>query len=87
MAQLPFGSLPLWKQVLYVIAVVALAYLIWKIFSDILEAVQKVLSAGLGLFHAIVANLYEILLVGAIAFVFAWIVNNMDSDFLNKLQF
>ncbi len=87
MFQLPFGTLPLWKQVLYLIVAAAVAYLIWKVFTDILEAVQKVLSAGVGLFAAIVANLYEIVLVGAIAFAGAWMINTLKIPVLDAIKF
>ena len=45
MFQTPFNNPPLWKQVLFVIVVAALAYFLYKVAKDMLKAVQSVLGA------------------------------------------
>ena len=41
MFQMPFNNLPLWKQVLFVVVVGALAYFLYKVAKDLLKAVQQ----------------------------------------------
>lgn len=86
MFEIPFGSLPLWKQVIFLLVVAALVYLLWKVFKDLLEAVQKVLGAALGLFNAIINNLYEILLAGAVALGGAWIITTVKVEYLDAIK-
>ena len=45
MFQMPFNNLPLWKQVLFVVVIAALAYFLYKVAKDLLKAVQSVLGA------------------------------------------
>ena len=40
MFQMPFNNLPLWKQVLFVVVIAALAYFLYKVAKDLLKAVQ-----------------------------------------------
>ena len=49
MFQMPFNNLPLWKQVLFVVVIAALAYFLYKVAKDLLKAVQHVLGAIVGL--------------------------------------
>jgi hypothetical protein len=78
MFQLPFNSLPLWKQVLYVLVIAAMAYFLYKIAKDLLRAVQSVLSAIVGLVSALIAMLPQIVVAGLIAFGGAWIISNLN---------
>ena len=48
MFQMPFNNLPLWKQVLFVVVIAALAYFLYKVAKDLLKAVQSVLGAIVG---------------------------------------
>jgi magnesium-transporting ATPase (P-type) len=57
MVQMPFNNLPLWKQVLFVLVIGALAYFFYKIAKDLLKAVQSVLGAIVGLVSALIAML------------------------------
>jgi hypothetical protein len=82
MFSLNFGGLPIWKQVLFVIVVAALAYFIYKIAKDLLAAVQKVLSAIVGLISALVAMLPQIIWAGLIAFGGAWVILNLNPTWL-----
>jgi hypothetical protein len=78
MFQLPFNGLPLWKQVLYVVVIAAMAYFLYKIAKDLLKAVQSVLGAIVGLVSALIAMLPQIVVAGLIAFGGAWIITNLN---------
>lgn len=82
MFQLNFASLPIWKQVLFVIVVGAVLYFLYQIANALLEAVIKVFSAGLGLVSAIIAQLKPVLIAGVIAFGGAWVIRYVSIPFL-----
>jgi hypothetical protein len=82
MFQMPFNSLPIWKQVLYVVVIAALAYFIYKIFKDLLKAVQSILSAIVSLISALIAMLPQIVLVGLIAFGGAWVIATVNPTWM-----
>lgn len=82
MFQLPFNDLPLWKQVLFVVVIGALGYFFYKIAKDLLKAVQSVLGAIIGLISALVAMLPQIVWAGLIAFGGAWIITNMNPEWI-----
>lgn len=86
MFKIPFESLPLWKQIVFVAVVIALVYFFWSIFTDILEAIQKVLSAGLGLLSAIIEKLQDVLIAGIIALVGAWIITSVNAPMLDSIK-
>jgi hypothetical protein len=77
-----FSTLDVWKQVVYVIVIVALAYFLYKIAKDLLKAVQSVLSAIVGLISALIGMLPQIVLVGLIAFGGAWLVNQQSPSWM-----
>jgi hypothetical protein len=78
MFQMPFNNLPLWKQVLFVLVIAALAYFLFKIAKDLLKAVQSVLGAIVGLISALIAMLPQIVWAGLIAFGGAWFITNFN---------
>lgn len=82
MFQMPFNTLPLWKQVLFVIVVAALAYFLYTIAKDLLAAVQKVLGAIVGLIAALVGMLPQIVYAGLVAFGGAWLITNMSPSWI-----
>lgn len=77
-----FSNLDVWKQVIFVIVIVALAYFLYKIFKDLLKAVQSILSAIVSLISALISMLPQIVLVGLIAFGGAWIVNQPSPSWM-----
>ena len=79
---MPFNSLPLWKQIVYVLVIVAIVYFLWKVFKDLLKAVQSVLSAIVGLISALIAMLPQIVWAGLIAFGGAWIITNLNPSWI-----
>ena len=82
MFAMPFSSLDVWKQVVYVIVIGALAYFIYKLAKDLLKAVQSILSAIVGLISALIGMLPQIVLVGLIAFGGAWIVQQRSPSWM-----
>jgi len=82
MFQMPFNTLPLWKQVLYVLVIAAMAYFLYKIAKDLLRAVQAVLSAIVGLISALIAMLPHIVWAGLIAFGGAWVITNLNPTWI-----
>ena len=85
MFQMPFNNLPIWKQLIYVIVIVALAYFIYKIFKDLLRAVQSILGAIVSLISALIAMLPQIVLVGLIAFGGAWAITTLDPNWMPQV--
>ena len=78
MFQLPFNNLPVWKQVLFVVVIAALAYFFYKIAKDLLKAVQSVLGAIVGLISALIGMLPQIVYAGLIAFGGAWVITTLN---------
>ena len=82
MFQMPFNTLPLWKQVLFVLVIAALGYILYKIAKDLLKAVQSVLGAIVGLISALIAMLPQIVWAGLIAFGGAWAITNLNPTWI-----
>jgi hypothetical protein len=82
MVQMPFNTLPLWKQVLFVLVIGALGYFFYKIAKDLLKAVQSVLGAIVGLVSALIAMLPQIVWAGLIAFGGAWVLTNLNPTWI-----
>jgi hypothetical protein len=82
MFNMNFSSLDVWKQVIYVLVIGALAYFIYKIAKDLLKAMQSILSAIVGLISALIGMLPQIVLVGLIAFGGAWIVTQPSPSWM-----
>jgi hypothetical protein len=82
MFQLPFNSLPPWKQALFVLVIVSLAYLFHKVSKDLLKAVQSVVGALVGLFSALIGMLPQIAWAGLIAFGGAWVITNLNPSWI-----
>jgi hypothetical protein len=79
---MPFNSLPLWKQIIYVLVIGAIVYFLYKLAKDLLRAVQSVLGAILGLISALVGMLPQIVWAGLIAFGGAWIITNLNPSWI-----
>jgi hypothetical protein len=82
MFQMPFNNLPLWKQVIFVIVVGALAYFFYKIAKDLLKAVQSMLGAIVHLVSALIAMLPQIVYAGLIAFAGAWVITTFSPTWI-----
>jgi hypothetical protein len=82
MFQVPFNSLPLWKQILFALVLAALGYLLYKVAKDLLKAVQSVLGAVVGFISALIGMLPQIVYAGLIAFGGAWIITNLSPTWI-----
>src|SRR5262245_13114681 len=82
MFQVPFNGLPIWKQVLFVVVIGALAYFMYKIAKDLLKAVQSVLGAIVGLISALIHMLPQIVYAGLIAFGGAWVITTLNPEWI-----
>lgn len=82
MFQMPFNDLPLWKQVLFVLVIGAMAYFLFTVAKDLLRAVQSVLRAIVGLIAALIAMLPQIVWAGLIAFGGAWAITNLNPTWM-----
>ena len=88
MFHLPFMTLPLWKQVLYVLVVVALAYILYRIGRQILDTIVKIVRVIIELFLILIEKSLDVLVVGIAALVVAWIITNLGPvPFLDSLHF
>ena len=82
MFQLPFNTLPAWKQGLFALVIVALGYLFHKISKDLFKAVQSVVGAAVGLMSALFTMLPQIIWAGLIAFGGAWVITNLEPSWI-----
>ena len=71
-------ALPVWKIVVLVIILAAVAYMLYKAALELWEAAEKVFKAFVALLSAFVSVLPYILIAGLIAFAGGWIINNVN---------
>jgi hypothetical protein len=82
MLQLPFDSLPVWKQVIFVVVIISLVYLGHRVARDLLKAVQTMVGAVVGLMAAFIIMLPQIVWAGLIAFGGAWVIMNLNPTWI-----
>ena len=85
MTQAPWGDWPLWKQILLVIVVVAVAYALLIAARPVWYAGVRVLAAFAGLLGALIVTLPMILIAGCIAVAGLWVINNFNPASLPEL--
>jgi hypothetical protein len=85
MMQAPWEHWPLWKQILLVIVVVAVAYTLFVAAKQLWEAAVHVLSAFASFLAALVVTLPTILIAGIIALAGLWVINNLNLSSLPSL--
>ena len=85
MMQAPWGNWPLWKQILLVIVVAAVAYALFIAAKELWEAAVRVLSAFAAFLAALVVTLPTILIAGVIAVAGLWVINNLNLSSLRSL--
>jgi predicted membrane protein len=85
MFRLPLNTLPLWKQILFVLVLAALGYLFHKVSKDFLKAVQSVVSAVVGFGTAMIGLMPQIVWAGLIAFGGAWVMTNMNPTWIPEV--
>jgi len=86
-AQAPWESWPLWKQILFLVLVVAVAYFLFVAAIQLWTAALNVVSAFATFIGAVIVTLPTILIAAAIALVGLWIINNLhDLSSLRSLM-
>jgi cytochrome bd-type quinol oxidase subunit 2 len=86
-AQVPWDSWPLWKQILLVIVAAAVAYLLFVAARQLWAAGLRVLTAFGSLLLAFVVTLPTILVAGVVALGGLWAINNVNNLSLPTLTF
>jgi len=77
-AQSPWQSWPLWKQVLLVLIVAGVIWALFRVARELWEAGERVLAAFAALLGALVRTLPSIAVAGLIALGGLWLLNNFD---------
>jgi len=86
-AQAPWESWPLWKQILFLFLVVAVVYFLFVAAIQLWTAALNVVSAFATFIGAVIVTLPTILIAAAIALVGLWIINNLhDLSSLRSLM-
>lgn len=83
--QVPWENWPLWKQILLIIVVAAVAYALFIAAKELWEAAVKVLAAFASFLVALVMTLPTILIAGVIALAGLWVINNFNPSSLRSL--
>jgi hypothetical protein len=86
-AQAPWESWPLWKQILFLFLVVAVVYFLFVAAIQLWTAALNVVSALATFVGAVIVTLPTILIAAAIALAGLWIINNLhDLSSLRSLM-
>jgi hypothetical protein len=78
MMQAPFDSWPIWKQVLLILLIAAVAYALFIAAKQLWVAAVHVLTAFVSFLGALVYTLPTILIAGVIALAGLWLINNLN---------
>jgi hypothetical protein len=76
--QSDWKALPVWKIVLLVAVLAALAYVLYKVAIELWEAAVAVFNAFVALLSAFVSVLPYIIAAGLIAFAGGWVIHNVN---------
>ena len=76
--KVPWDSWPLWKQILLVIVIAAVAYLLFIAARQVWAAGIRVLTAFGSLLFAFIVTLPTILVAGVVALAGVWAINNVN---------
>src|SRR5262245_51869395 len=77
-AEVPWGSWPLWKQVILLIIAGAIVYVLFKVGKELWDAGEKILAGFASLLVVLVKTLPMIIVAGLIAVGGLWVVNSVD---------
>ncbi len=78
LTQVPWQSWPLWKQVLLVVVIGAVAWALYKAAKELWEAGEKILAGFAALLGVLVRTLPSVIVAGLIALGGVWVLNNLD---------
>lgn len=76
LTEVPFGSWPLWKQVVFVLAAIGVVGLLFRAARDLWAAGESILEAFVVLLQAVVRVLPWVLSAGIVAALALWILNH-----------
>jgi hypothetical protein len=82
LTQVPWQSWPLWKQVLVVVVIAAVAFALYRAAKELWDAAERILAAFAALLGVLVRTLPSVIAAGLIALGGLWILNNVDASFL-----
>jgi hypothetical protein len=85
MMHAPFESWPIWKQVLLILVIAAVAYFLFIAARQLWMAGVHVLAAFASFLGALVVTLPTILIAGVIALAGLWVINNLNLSSLPTL--
>jgi hypothetical protein len=71
-------SLPIWKLVLLVVVLAAIAYILYRAALVLWAACERVLREFVSLLLAFVSVLPQIVIAGLIAFAGGWVIHNVN---------
>lgn len=78
LTQVPWQSWPLWKQILLVVVIGAVAWALYKAAKELWEAGEKILAGFAALLGVLVRTLPSVIVAGLIALGGVWVLNNLD---------
>jgi len=82
LTQVPWQSWPLWKQVLVVVVIAAVAFALYRAAKELWDAAERILAAFAALLGVLVRTLPSVIVAGLIALGGLWVLNNVDASFL-----
>ena len=82
LTQVPWQSWPLWKQVLVVVVIAAVAFALYRAAKELWDAAERILAAFAALLGVLVRTLPSVIVAGLIALGGLWVLNNVDGSFL-----
>jgi hypothetical protein len=82
LAAVPWQEWPLWKQVLLVLILAAVAWALFQVARELFYAGAAILSAFAHLLGVLVRTLPHVMLAGVIALGGAWLINHLDNSLL-----
>jgi hypothetical protein len=71
-------ALPLWKQAVLAVVLIALAFVLFKALRQLWDAGEKLLRAFVALLGVLIAVLPYVLVAGAVAFAGGYVIKNVN---------
>ena len=78
LANVHWQTWPLWKQILLVVVIGAVAFALYKAAKELWEAGERILGAFAALLGVLVRTLPSVIVAGLIALSGVWVLNNVD---------
>ena len=87
LTQVHWQSWPLWKQVLLVVVIGAVAWALFKAAKELWDAAERILAAFAALLGVLVRTLPSVIVAGLIALGGVWVLNNVDLSSMHLTSF